>query len=399
MKKPLFAVYLLLIVALFFYSYTQVDLGLTLIRIPVWQIIQKSFQYIGYFNRPLSTAFYLTLLVLLYVFYGRILFLTKKLKVTRKQFWLLTGITASILVFSYNAFSYDLFNYMFDAKIVTFYHLNPYEHKALDFSGDPYLGFMRWTHRTYPYGPTWLSLTIPLSFLGWQKFLPTLFLFKAMIGVSFLGAVYFIGKIAEKVNPPQKILAMSFFAFNPLAIIESLVSGHNEIVMMFFWLWSFYLLLNKRYFWAWILFFFSIGIKFGAAFLLPTFLFITFCQMRKKKIPWRKTISGSIFLMILAIISASLRTELQPWYFLLILPLISLLPQERILFWPSIVFSLGLLLHYVFFLYTGNWNPPIPTLKLWLNISLIIFAALFLILEKVTPRLVKASKNVTILKD
>lgn len=391
--KSIFAAYLLLILGLFFYSYTQVDLGLTLTRISIWQAIQRSFQYIGYFNRPLSTTIYLSLLFFLFTFYFWFLSLIKKGKLTVKQFWWLVVISAVVLVFSYNAFSYDLFNYMFDAKIVTFYGLNPYEYKALDFPKDPYLSFMHWTHRAYPYGPTWLVLTIPLSFLGWQKFLITLFLFKGMIIASLLGTIYFIGKILDEINPSQKILAMSLFAFNPLVIIEGLVSAHNEVVMMFFSIVAIYLLLKKRYFGAWSLFLFSVGIKFSTAFLLPIFLFVTFQQLRNKKIVWDKLILVSALLMALAMIPASLRTELQPWYFLLVIPLISLLPQERVLFWPGVVVSLGLLLHYTPFLYTGNWDPPIPTFKFWLNAGLITFSILLIFTLKIIPQLVKASKK------
>jgi len=64
------------------------------------------------------------------------------------------------LLFSYPFLSHDLFNYLFDAKIVTFYHQNPYILKALDFPSDPWLRFMHWTHRTYPYGPSFLFLTL-----------------------------------------------------------------------------------------------------------------------------------------------------------------------------------------------------------------------------------------------
>src|SRR4030042_3801668 len=169
--------YLATIVALFLYSFTQVDLNLTLSRWSIWQVIEKSFQHIGYFNRPLSTVFFIMIIVLLFIFYGLFLFLSYRNKISVREMWYLVILTAVILSFSYNAFSYDLFNYIFDAKIVTYYHQNPYLYKALDFPGDPMLTFMHWTHRTYPYGPSWLLLTVPLSFLGFNFFLPTFFLF------------------------------------------------------------------------------------------------------------------------------------------------------------------------------------------------------------------------------
>src|SRR3990167_8554688 len=225
--------YLLSAIGLFFYSFTQIDLGLTLSRVSVWQTAEKFFKSIGYFNRPMSALIFIIITLLLFTFYLLILNNIRKKEISRKTIWSLIIATTVILTFSYNAFSYDLFNYIFDAKIVTYYNQNPYLHKALDFPGDPMLSFMHWTHRLFPYGPTWLGLTVPLSFIGMHFFLPTFFLFKMLISMSFLGTVFFIGKILRKVYPDNEVFSVAFFALNPLIIIESLVSSHNDIVMMF----------------------------------------------------------------------------------------------------------------------------------------------------------------------
>ena len=126
-------------VLLFLYSFTQVDLSLTLSRASIFQTIEKSFQYVGWFNRPLSTYLYIGVFVILFALYLWTLILVSKKKLNRKTVWIGIIVITGILTLSYNAFSYDLFNYIFDAKIVTHYHLNPYIHKALDFSGDPIL--------------------------------------------------------------------------------------------------------------------------------------------------------------------------------------------------------------------------------------------------------------------
>ena len=128
--KLLGTFYILTTVFLFLYSFTQVDLNLTLSQFSLWQIAQKFFQQIGYFNRSLSTSFYIIIVSLLFGFYFFFLSLASKNKISKKRVWLLTIISAIILSFSYNAFSYDVFNYMFDAKIITHYGQNPYLHKA-----------------------------------------------------------------------------------------------------------------------------------------------------------------------------------------------------------------------------------------------------------------------------
>ena len=378
--------YILVIVYLFFYSFTQVDLGLTLTEWSIWQVYQAFFQQIGYFQRPLSTALYLFLLSGLFVFYIIFLILAKKNQITKKQLFTIIGIAGVILLFSYNAFSYDLFNYIFDAKIVTHYQQNPYEHRALDYFGEPMLGFMRWTHRLYPYGPTWLALTIPLSFVGFGYFLFTLMLFKFLAFASYLGSVFYLNKILKKVSPEHGLFGVAFFALNPLVLIESLVSAHNDIVMMFFAIFAFYLLISKKYIFAFLLLFFSIGIKFATVFLLPIFIFVLIQDLRKKQINFENIWLISILGMITAIILAIFRTELQPWYLLHTVPFIALLKKQRIFLFLTITLSLGLLLHYVPFLYTGNWDPPIPTIKIWITGVSLLFGILIFLLSFINKK-------------
>lgn len=166
MKKITIFLWFFTILGLFFYSFTQVDLNLTLIRHPLINQIVKSFQYLGYFQRPLSTYLYLFLLLMLFVLYFSFLILAKKGKLTRREFWLVIISTSVILLFSYPAFSYDIFNYMFDAKTIVFYHASPWQYRPLYFVGDPWLSFMHWTHRPSVYPPVWIGLSLPFYFLG-----------------------------------------------------------------------------------------------------------------------------------------------------------------------------------------------------------------------------------------
>lgn len=382
--KSIVIAYWLAIIGLFFYSYTQVDLNLTLSQWSIWQVIQKFFQNIGWFQRPLSTAIYIVIFLLLTACYLLLLWLIKKNKVNLKQLWLLIIPTGVILLFSYNAFSYDLFNYMFDARIFTVHNENPYLHKALDYPGDPWINFMRWTHRAYPYGPVWLGFTIPLSYLGFQFFLPTLFLYKALMAASFLGTIYFIGKILEKISPQDKLFGMALFAFNPLVIIESLVSAHNDIVMIFLSVGALYYLLSSKYVRAFLLLFLSFGVKFATIVLLPVFLLVVIQKTRKLKTNWRVIFIVSLIAMTISIIAASVRTELQSWYLLWLLPLTALLTREKWAVITAIIIPFGLLLHYIPFIYSGNWDPPIPTIKLWLTAGSIALTVFIIALTKIS---------------
>jgi len=378
--KLLGTFYILTTVFLFLYSFTQVDLNLTLSQFSLWQIAQKFFQQIGYFNRSLSTSFYIIIVSLLFGFYFFFLSLASKNKISKKRVWLLTIISAIILSFSYNAFSYDVFNYMFDAKIITHYGQNPYLHKALDFSKDPMLNFMRWTHRTYPYGPIWLILTVPLSFIGFNFFLPTFFLFKFLSSLSFLGIAYFTSKILKKISPKNELFGLALFVFNPLIIIEGLVSSHNDLPMIFFAVLSLYLLIEKKYFVSLLSLFFSIGIKFATVLLLPIFLY-SLLKRKENQIDWAKVLNYIVPLMTISLVLVIMRTNFQPWYLLYIVAFAPFLKDRYYALIVSTVFPFFALLEYVPFLYKGDWNQPVPNI-LFLLTALGAFLSIAIIIWK-----------------
>ena len=366
--KVLLVGYITTIVLLFLYSFTQIDLGLVISRYAFLYELEKSFQYIGYFNRPLSAGIYIVLLMAMYLFYFAFLFYSAKKKITKSGAWKIIIASAVILTFSYNAFSYDFFNYLFDAKIVTQYHQNPYVQKALDYPQDPMLSFMHWTHRVFPYGPLWLVLTVPLSFVGLNLFLPTFFLFKLLMLGGFVGSLYFVGKILKKISPEREVFGLLFFGLNPLLLIESLTSAHLDIVMMFFALWAFYLLISKRYFLAWILLIVSIGIKFASGFLVPVFLVVPFLQ-NSKKISWPMIVGCSVLLLTLTVIVASMRTTFQPWYLVVPMTFAVFLAHRYYIFIPAMILSFAALLTYVPYLYLGNWDKPVPQILANIYIS------------------------------
>jgi len=363
---------------LFFYSFTQIDLGLTLSQVSIWQTAEKFFKDVGYFQRPFSSFLFIGIVLSLFFFYLMILRSVHKNKINKQTIWFLIISTTLLLTFSYNAFSYDLFNYMFDAKIVTYYHQNPYLHKALDFPGDPMLSFMHWTHRLYPYGPVWLGLTIPLS-VGIKFFLPTFFLFKTLISLSFLGTVLLIGKILKKISPTNEIFGIAFFALNPLVIIESLVSSHNDITMIFFAMWATYLLMSKKYIRSIILLILSVGVKFATVFVIPIWALILFLRKSKKEVNWQLLFTAMTAIMIVPVILASYRTNFQPWYLLNVLPFAALVSRNYYVFIPSVVLSLFATFEYLPFLYLGNWDNPVPSILFWMTICAIILSLFFTI--------------------
>ncbi len=91
--------YALVGILLFLYSYTQVDLGLTLTNVSIWRSIQTWFQHIGYFDRPLSTGIFVFLILALFVLYWRVLKAVKSQKLHSKELWSVIAVLVLATVF------------------------------------------------------------------------------------------------------------------------------------------------------------------------------------------------------------------------------------------------------------------------------------------------------------
>lgn len=375
----LYVIYPVILFALSIYSYSQIDLNLTLSSNPLYQSIQHQLILLGYFQRPLSTLVISVLLVLLYLFYIRIIILVKNGKLSSTKILWLVVITAAVLFFSYSAFSHDLFNYMFDARIVTKYHQNPYSHAALDFTGDLWTRFMHWTHRTYPYGPSWLAITLIPSFFGFGKFVLTLFNFKVMFTVFHIGNIYLIYKILGKVQPKLSLLGVTLYAFNPVVLIESVVSPHNEVIMLFFLLLSIYGIFGKKNtVFAILSLLLSAGIKFTSIILLPVFFFINHVKKSEKSAFW---FLSFLMLIVITLVGEIIYREPYPWYFIPVIGLGALLAQ-----YPSVNILIGgisfaALLRYLPYLYMGDYSKPVVASQNALFLSGVFFTLLLIFLR------------------
>ena len=308
------------------YSYSLVDLNLTLFNNQIWDNFRTYIIQIGYFNRGLSTTIYFSGIIILFLLY----YLAKKVKPDPLKLALVIGIVSLI---SYPFLSHDFFNYMFDAKILTFYGKNPYLFRALDFPADGWIRFMHWTHRVYPYGPTFLLITLIPSLLSGGKFILSLFFFKLTFVSFYLAAVWAVNKIDK-----NKALII---ATHPLIIIEGLITPHNDLIAMSLGLIGIYLLFNKKNIWSRILFIISGLIKYTT---LPILIL-------SKKNKWLNLLSliGILFLLV----CLSFFKEIQPWYFLTLFIFVPIYPQ---LFVKIDIFLLGLLCSYYPYIMLGGWD-------------------------------------------
>lgn len=357
---------------LFFFSYTQVDLNLTLSKVSLWQSIQKSFQYIGFYERPLATWWYIAILIFFYLLYFTIVRLCQKWVIERRALWkIIIGVTL-VLVLSYPAFSYDMFNYMFTAKTVLVYHKNPYTVIPLQFMGlDNWIYFMRWVHLPSAYTPLWIALTLPAYLFGFGYFLLIMWNIKLLVAFSYLVTAWCIEKILLSVEKQHATVGLALFALNPLVIIESLVSAHNDMVMMALVLVAILFFTKKHMMVSWFTLSLSIALKLMTFFLIPAYF-----------LRWNRI--AALIGMSIGFILVLFQREVLPWYFLWIMPFVALLPSQTTVFILSSGVSLGLLLRYAPYLYYGHWNDPVPFMKSIVTVAPIVFSIVIILC---TPKL------------
>jgi hypothetical protein len=371
------------------YTFSQIDLNLTLSSNNFYQSVQKQLLYLGYFNRPLSALIFLFLLTFFSIVSLFSISLVKK-NIKGARFILsLISIIIFFSIFSYPAFSHDIFNYIFDARIVTKYHANPYLFKALDFTTDTWVRFMHWTHRTYPYGPVWLFVTIPFSFLGFGKFVLTLVNFKCMFIMFYLGNIYLINKILGKINPRMRLLGISIFALNPLVIIESLISPHNESIMLFFLLLSVYcIVFRKNIIFSVIALFVSAGVKYSTIVLFPLIVFWNKLNLR---IDTNKIIKIILLMLLIPLFMQIFYREPYGWYFIPIIGIAALIPESSRINNLIMALSIGFLTRYLPYLYFGVYTENV-----YLQSIFIIFIPVVLYFLWILSRITSRKSNINI---
>lgn len=370
MKSSIFiSIYSLTLFLFVVFSYVFVDPNL----------FYLSFLYTGFFSnyRSISATIFIIFIFLFFLFYGLIALQLYRKKIQTRVVLILIGATMGIAFFSYPAMlSHDIFNYLTTAKVLFFYQENPYTVMPIEFVGEPYLAFTRAANKLALYGPLWILLSgIPFS-LGFGNFIFTLYSFKILTLVFYMLTGVLLYKLTKSLFP------VALFLLNPLVVIEVIVSAHNDIIMMFFVLLSYYLLQNKKTFWAVIAFAISVGIKYVTFALLPIFLYAIVKTCKKEKINWNKIFILSGWTMFGVFLLSPLREEFYPWYVIWFFLFAVLFQKKNILYTISLVLTFGTLLRYAPVIHTGSYGGITPIVKEIVTFIPLLAVLLFLTLRK-----------------
>lgn len=354
----------------FVFSYLWVDFGLVLMLAHTRPVINNFnlLRDFGNKNRELLAVAFVFFVISCFSLQILIL-LRKKAKIWNKK--LLIGLGVAILLFSlsYPFLSHDSFTYLFSAKMVWQYRVNPYLVSPKEFvNSDLWVSFVHNIDNTYAYGPVYLIYSlIPMLLLSGSRFIANFYGAKLMNAVVFSLCGFLLLKMGQS---KRKVLSLWFF--NPLLIIELLANSHNELTMIFFFFVAIYFLSsgNKKAFrkntiYSLLFFLMSVGIKYVSIIAAPI-LFI------KKR--YRGLFLKFLSLALILFLQFTTRT-VQPWYYAwlyMFLPLVDLTNLSLIALY--IINVLILIEGYYLFIKIGLWgdNPLIPNFQIWLYVLLLI---------------------------
>jgi hypothetical protein len=329
-------------------------------------------------NRELLTWSYTAIISVLFFSYGWLIFETYAHSKQLSSFPLQLKICLVLLlstpfVLASNALSYDVFNYIFNAKMVTFYQANPHVSVALDFANDPWTRFMHNTHTPAPYGYGWTVLSLlPFSF-GFGKLLITWLNFKLFSWLAYLLLAGLYTWYLKKDWWKSLVLLA-----NPLLLIEIIGNSHNDLWMLVPAVCSLILVSNlkllnlKTIAVATALLMLSISIKLATVVLVPLFIILLLSKIKskltQKSMPLITLFSENwpLFASLALFVPLFLERSkwFLPWYIswpLVFIPLIQFSKNNTFNWfkklWISILigFSISSLYRYLPFLLDGNY--------------------------------------------
>ncbi|HYL42840.1 MAG TPA: hypothetical protein VEU97_05595 [Ktedonobacteraceae bacterium] len=148
--------------------------------------------------------------------------------------WLGTIIVGLIYLLTPAMLSRDIFVYAGYGRTIVAHHANPYFVTPSAFPQDIITTYDDWKFATSAYGPAWLVVCSFWSLLMGAHPLGYLLGFRLFgLGAHLLNTV-FVATILKKLgrSPRTVTLGTLLYAWNPLALMESSLGGHNDTFMV-----------------------------------------------------------------------------------------------------------------------------------------------------------------------
>jgi hypothetical protein len=162
----------------------------------------------------------------------------------------LVAVASAILLVLPNLLSGDIHSYIMYGRIDLLHGGNSLLEAPARYIADPFLQWVHWKREPSVYGPAWLYVGMGVTWLaerlGGTIVVYTL-LFKLLAAALHFGSAGLIWKLLGRVAPQRQAFGTLFYLANPLALIEFVGQGHNDVTMVFLMLVGIWLGYQKRW--------------------------------------------------------------------------------------------------------------------------------------------------------
>ncbi len=210
--------------------------------------------------------------------YGGLFFMSFRLNQLEKtNFWFLAGLAILyrlIYLFALPNLSQDFYRFLWDGKLIL-EGMNPYLYKPSEiitnFQGiytELYEGMGNLSQGNYTSYPPVNQLFFAVSaLLGGKSILGSVITMRVLIIIADIGTLFFGRKLLQSLGLPKH--QIFWYILNPFIIIELTGNLHFEGVMLFFLIWSLYLLQKGKWLFSAFLLGISVSVKLIPLMFLP----------------------------------------------------------------------------------------------------------------------------------
>ncbi|MBI4099503.1 DUF2029 domain-containing protein [Candidatus Microgenomates bacterium] len=205
-----------------------------------------------------------------------------------------------IVFFSYPILSTDVLSYILSDRIAVVYRQNVWTTKPNLFPTDPYFFLVYpvyvasdWTNQTRIYGPVNQVVYSAVTAISGDDLFINLAAHKLVVLVFNLATILLVYKILKEHFPDKLKFVLVFIFWNPLFILETVGSGHNDILMIFFILLSYLFFLRKSPILVALSLALAASVKSTALFLAPFYLVVFLGQRLTTMVKFALTFIGA----------------------------------------------------------------------------------------------------------
>lgn len=249
-----------------------------LLKIPVLLVVTSILFYTSFAYDLVRTDY----IKLISLYAGLFFLFYKLLQITKHDIEFLTWtafILRAVFLLAIPNLSQDFYRFIWDGRMIL-EGLSPYVHTVESFisngefpvaqSRELYEGMGDLSAGHYSnYPPVNQLCFIIAGLLAGKSILGSAFVLRLLIIAADFGTLYFGKKLLHKLNIP--VYHIFWYVLNPFIIIELTGNLHFEGVMIFFLIWSLYLLYSGKWKWAATIFALSISVKLIPLIFLPLF--------------------------------------------------------------------------------------------------------------------------------